>query len=285
MLIALPQGGWARVSTALLGIPAILFWVLPAIPRQLLLEEKELLEPTLKDIHSVLAWAVLSLTALHVAATGRHIASKDGVMSRMLSSYKKNRVSSRWILSQAAAALIALQAASAVPAQAMEWLVDTAGSSIAFEASVDGQTIRGAFEQFSADIEFDPDAPETSSIQVAIELSSLRTGIAEADKALPSSDWFDAIQYPQATLRSTSVRPLGGDRYELRGHLRVRNTAKPVVLPFTLHVGDDGQAIAQAEFTVNRSDFGVGPASPAGGAAVDDAVRVAVKLNAQRMDN
>lgn len=189
------------------------------------------------------------------------------------------------MLSVGVVALTALQALSATNAQAMEWSIDPSASRVAFQATAGGQTIRGSFSRFTAEIDFDPDAPESSRIRVAVDLSSVATGTAEVDNALPSQDWLNALQYPQATLRSTSVKFLGGDTYELRGDLRVRGTARPVVLPFTLHVDDSGQAVAEGSFTVNRANFGVGPAAPVASMTIDNSVQVTVKVSAQRQDN
>lgn len=289
LLTALPLSGWARVSAAPLAIPTMLYGLIPAphilFLAQLPLEEKKALEPLLKNVHSVLGWAVLALAALHVAAAVRHIILQDGVMSRMLPRCKKTPLSPSWIFGAGIAALMALQAVSIRPAQAVEWSVDASASSVGFEAAAGGQTIKGAFKRFTAEIDFDPDAPESSHVRVAIDLSSASTGTAEVDQALPSPDWFDVKQYAQATLRSTSIKSLGSDRYELHGELSIRNASRPIVLPFALHVDDDGQAVAEGKFTVSRADFGVGPASPVGGMAVGDAVQVSLKVSAQRLDN
>jgi polyisoprenoid-binding protein YceI len=182
-------------------------------------------------------------------------------------------------------AALALQAASISPAQAMEWSVDPDHSSIAFETTVGERLVKGAFKRFTAQIEFDPDAPGSGSIQVSVDLASARTGTADVDKALPSSDWFDARQFPQALLRSNSIRALGGDRYELRGQLSLRDASRPVVVPFTLHVDDNGEARAHGEFSVSRSDFGVGPSTLVDGTVVDDAVQVILNVSATRLDN
>jgi polyisoprenoid-binding protein YceI len=180
---------------------------------------------------------------------------------------------------------LALQAVSISPALAMEWSVDLAQSSIAFETTVGQRPLKGAFKRFTADIEFDPDTPGAANIRVTVDLSSARTGNAQADQALPSTDWFDVSQFPRALLQSNSVRALGGDRYELRGRLSLRDASRPVTFPFTLHVDDSGQARAQGEFTVSRSDFGVGPSTPVDGTPIDDAVQIILDVSATRLDN
>lgn len=210
-------------------------------------------------------------------------------MSRMLCFFRKSsRLSSRLLSTMTSVgfgAALAFQAASASPAQAMEWSVDLAHSRIAFETTVGERLVKGAFKRFTAQIEFDPDSPGGANIQVSVDLSSARTGTAQVDKALPTPDWFDVMQFPQAMLQSNSVRALGGDRYELRGQLSLRDVSRPVALPFTLRVDDNGEAHVQGEFTVSRSDFGVGPSSPIDGTVVDDAVQIILDVNATRQDN
>ena len=80
LFFAVPLVGWAYSSAA--GFPIVLFGVLP-LP-DFVAKNRELAE-TLKDLHGTLAWTLIALVALHVAAVGKHmIIDRDGLLRRMM---------------------------------------------------------------------------------------------------------------------------------------------------------------------------------------------------------
>ena len=80
LFFAVPLMGWAYSSAA--GFPVVLFGVLP-LP-DLVAKNHDLAE-TLKDLHGDLAWLLIALVALHVAAVAKHmIIDRDGLLRRMM---------------------------------------------------------------------------------------------------------------------------------------------------------------------------------------------------------
>ncbi|WP_367850186.1 cytochrome b [Rhodoferax sp. WC2427] len=80
LFFAVPLIGWAYSSAA--GFPIVVFGVLP-LP-DLLAANKELAE-TIKPLHSLAAWALCALAALHIAAALKHqFIDRDGLIGRML---------------------------------------------------------------------------------------------------------------------------------------------------------------------------------------------------------
>jgi cytochrome b561 len=86
-LFALPLTGWALVSASVLGIPTVLYGVVPwpHLPILSTLENKKPVEDALKLIHAYGAWALIALVAGHAgAALHHHFIAKDDVLRRML---------------------------------------------------------------------------------------------------------------------------------------------------------------------------------------------------------
>ncbi len=80
LFFAVPLAGWAYSSAA--GFPIVWFGVLP-LP-DFMPVDKELAE-AIKPIHGWLAWALIVIAALHIAAALKHqFVDRDGLIARML---------------------------------------------------------------------------------------------------------------------------------------------------------------------------------------------------------
>jgi polyisoprenoid-binding protein YceI len=115
---------------------------------------------------------------------------------------------------------------------------------------------------------FDQQDPAKSSVQVSMPLSLLDTHVTALDQHLKEADFFDADKYPVITFKSTSVQPLGDNKFKVTGDLTAHGVTKPVVLDATLnkvgaHPMTKAQAIGfDATGTLKRSDFGMGSFKP-----------------------
>jgi len=88
LTIAVPLFGWATVSAAPLGVPSMWFglfewphiWFLADLPRA----QKRVVEGPLEGAHGLLAFAMMALVALHVAAALKHhFKDRDNVLKHM----------------------------------------------------------------------------------------------------------------------------------------------------------------------------------------------------------
>lgn len=80
LFFAVPLAGWAYSSAA--GFPIVWFGVLP-LP-DFVPVDKALAE-AIKPLHGALAWALIGIVALHVAAALKHqFIDRDGLIARML---------------------------------------------------------------------------------------------------------------------------------------------------------------------------------------------------------
>lgn len=115
-----------------------------------------------------------------------------------------------------------------------EWQVDRNHSSIYFTADHIYSKVRGRFDDFSAQVRFDPANLKESRFAFSIEVKSIDTGIGKRDKHLLSPDFFDAARFPAITFVSRDISDKGGGLYELAGTLNVKDRASELVLPLRL---------------------------------------------------
>lgn len=276
MLVLMPLSGWAMVSISTLPIETLLFGRIPfphiAPLEALATETRQAAEPVAKWVHRGFAIGLGCLVLVHAGAALRHhFVIGDGVLRRM------------WF--SRSATLIALVGIPlmAGPAFANDWTVDSEKSTLVFQARAGGQTIKGRFDTFSADISFDPAHPESARIEARIAIASLTTGNAQVDQSLKSDVWFDAARFPEAVFRAEAAEadPNGG--LILRGQFTLRGTTKPVVLPFSLALSGT-EATARADFVIDREAFGIGQGSVVRQFAVEKDVRAVLNLHARRAE-
>lgn len=177
------------------------------------------------------------------------------------------------------AAAVAKAKTAAVPAAAAQWRVVPATSSIGFASSVEGTAFRGVFTRWTATIRFDPANLAGSSARVVIDPTSASSGLADRDKTLRETDWFDTAHSPQAVFQSTAIRSTAPGRYEATGTLTVKGRATPVTLPFTAAI-TGANADMQGALTLNRTQLGLGGAIDTD--MVPAAVAVTVRVHATR---
>src|SRR6186997_2277120 len=94
--------------------------------------------------------------------------------------------------------------------------IDRSHSEVAFQVRHLLSKVRGRFTEFGGTIEFDEANPHDSRVDVTIQATSVDTAESDRDKHLRSADFFDVEKYPTLTFLSTSVTPVGGNRYDVR---------------------------------------------------------------------
>jgi polyisoprenoid-binding protein YceI len=171
--------------------------------------------------------------------------------------------------------------ATASAADAVPWKLDPGKSRLTFSGTQTGAPFHGTFTRYDATIDFDPDHLEASHIAVTVDLASATTGNTQRDTALPDKDWFNVVQFPQATFESNAIRSKGGNAYEAVGSITLRGVTKPMTLPFTLEI-NGASAHAKGHAELMRNTFGVGQGPWATGQWVALEVAVDVDITATR---
>lgn len=145
------------------------------------------------------------------------------------------------------------------------------------------------FTDFDATVEFDPAAPETSSVTATINPTSVETdypgdykaGHADSpyetwDEDLAQNpDWFSAGEHPEITFTSTAIEVTGPNTGVITGDLTFRGVTAPVSLDATFNgelnphpfVGVPAIGFS-ASGTLDRTTFGMERSVPFVGAEV-----------------
>lgn len=145
----------------------------------------------------------------------------------------------------------------AAPAVEGAWRIDKAASRIEFTGTQNGREFTGGFQEFDATVLLDPADLGAARIEAVVYTASAKTGDRQRDAALPGADWFSSKAFPTARFVSDAVTSTRENTYSAAGKLSIRGIERDLTLPFRLAI-TDGRAIADAEFALNRSDFGVG---------------------------
>lgn len=157
--------------------------------------------------------------------------------------------------------------------------------------------VRGHFKNLRGRLEFDPDAPNSTTVETAIAASTLWTGEPDRDDHLRSADFLDVENHPTITFRGDSVEVLTPHEWRVKGPLTIRGVTQPVVLkvqyfgqwetPYWEDGVDKGPMVRAgfcAATVINRHDFGISWNSvlDRGGVVVGDEVYITIDVEAIR---
>ena len=305
LMIGIPMGGWLMVSVSPFQVATVLYGLVswPHLPFTEGLISKDLYE-FVEFFHSKGAWVIIGLLALHVAGAVKHeFGAEDGVLKKMLPGLfgKPNPPalppkgflfafggSAALFAAIAAMALLGSGPANPSPppsgasgaATQANWIVDYEKSEIAFSGLHEGKEFEGVFEAWTADVAFDPEALETSQVQVSVDTRTAKTGKKLYDDSLKGREWFNASQFPQATVELGDFKQTAGG-YQATATLTLKG--KPVSVPLTFSLDIDGdEARLEGSATFSRKALDMGQTSDAGAQYVADEVTVSISGRATR---
>ena len=146
-------------------------------------------------------------------------------------------------------------------------------SSITFVSTQMGVPVEGSFRKFTARIAVDPARPEAGTARIDIDLTSIDTGIVEADEEVAGKKWFDTQNHPIASFTSAGVGQSGKGRYEALGKLTIKGKSLDIKAPFTLKQNADTLVI-DGVFPLRRLDYAIGTGIWSDTEVVADEVRI-----------
>ena len=151
-----------------------------------------------------------------------------------------------------------LAAVCSGPAMA-QVVVKPTGSEIVFTTRQMGVPVEGRFGRFTAQLAFDPKAPDAGRVSLAIDTASARFGSAELDVEVVKPGWLSSAMFPQAVFTSSRIKATGPGRFEVTGKLAIKGSEREIVVPVSLQ--QQGSAgTATGTFTVKRLDYKIGEA-------------------------
>ncbi len=125
-----------------------------------------------------------------------------------------------------------------------------------YEVRFSGSGADGTFGGLSGTIVFDPDEPGQGRFDVDLDARTIDTGNNVKDRHARGDSWFDVEQYPEISFRSSEIKLLEGNRYQMIGTLTLHGVQKEIAFPFTFSP-QNGAGTFQGSFTVDRTEFGI----------------------------
>lgn len=157
--------------------------------------------------------------------------------------------------------ILALALAGAISAQAAEYTqVQPDKSAINFVYKQMGVAVDGKFKKFASQLTFDPAKPAAAKATFDVDLASVDTGAPEGDQEVAGKPWFNTKAFPTARFVSGTVKPLGGNKYEVAGQLTIKGKTQDVVVPATF-TAQGNSGVFDGSFTIRRADFTIGEGS------------------------
>jgi polyisoprenoid-binding protein YceI len=149
----------------------------------------------------------------------------------------------------------------------------------------------GEFDKISGTIDFDPQNPANTSVDVQIEAGSINTRDEQRDAHLKSPDFLNIEKYPYLTFKSKRVEILGENKARLTGDLTIRDITREVVLDVE-YAGmvKSPWGTTSAGFTaatkINRKDWNLtwNVALETGGVLVGEMVNITIQLELVRQE-
>lgn len=153
---------------------------------------------------------------------------------------------------------LALLAAFPLAAHAVEYKqIQTDKSTLGFGYKQMGVAMDGKFRKFATQLSFDPAKLASAKATFDVDLASIDTGSSEADQEVAGKQWFNTKAFPTARFVSSSVKALGGNKYEVAGKLTMKGRTQDVVAPVTF-TPQGNQAVFDGSFSFKRVDFAIG---------------------------
>lgn len=152
-------------------------------------------------------------------------------------------------------AAIALTASTFASAHAASFSsVVTEKSTITFGFRQMGVPMEGQFRRSAAQVSLNTAQVDKAKGRLEIDLASIDTGIADADKELMGKPWFHVSAHPKAifTLKTISMSSPG--KYQASGTLSIKGQTREIAFPFTL----SPQGTLSGSTVIRRSDYSIG---------------------------
>ncbi len=173
------------------------------------------------------------------------------------------------------------------------WKIDPSHSLVEFSARHMMITrVKGRLAAFEGKITIDETDPDSSSVTVDFDASSIDTRSEQRDDHLRSADFLDVASHPRIAFRSTAISGAGfeaGRTFTLSGDLTIRGETRPVTLSVEAEGrGRDPWGGERISFTASgkiiRSDFGLtwNAALESGGVLVSDEIGISIEVQAVR---
>ena len=150
-------------------------------------------------------------------------------------------------------------------------------SSLAFVSKQMNVPVEGRFKSFRSKLSFDPAKPTAAKAELEIDLASIDAGSKDADDEVANKAWFDTRAFPVAKFVSTSVKPLGGNRYEVAGKMTIKGRTQDLSTPVSV-TQQGNNATFDGSLVLKRADYAIGDGIWADFGTVANEVQIKFRL-------
>lgn len=166
------------------------------------------------------------------------------------------------------------------------WAIDASHSEIGFKVKhMMFTNVSGKFEKFEASATTEDTDFTNAKLDFSADIASVNTGSADRDNHLKSADFFNAEEFPKMSFKSTSMKKVSENEFELTGDLSLHGVTKAVTLNVEYGgIMQDPWGNTKAGFTlsgkINRKDWGLNwnAALETGGVLVSEEVRLNIDV-------
>lgn len=132
----------------------------------------------------------------------------------------------------------------------------------------------GGFNEFT--VEANTEGSVMTAIQGTIQVASMFSDSNRLTKHLLDADFFEVITFGTVTFTSNKIETTSEGGQIVTGVLDMHGVQKEISFPAQIEVTEDGTATFDAEFNINRNDWGISYPG-----RTDDAIKelVVVKLD------
>jgi cytochrome b561/polyisoprenoid-binding protein YceI len=300
LIILLPLSGWLMSSASAYSVSWFNFIQLPDF-----VAPDPGKKAIFQQLHEFMATTLFIVAVVHVfAALKHHLIDKDGVLTRMTSTAGIGLFAivaglGIWSLGSVGPgsgeidltapvnpdeAIVDTAISLAVGSSKLsQWQIDYADSFIHFAGDQAGASFNGNWKNWSGILFFDEQALQDGLFDVTITTAEVDTQDTDRDMTLADPEWFDVMNFPEASYRSNKFTRTGVGHFAAEGVLTIKDTATRVVFNFTIETnGAHRVLVGRAE--LSRTTLGIGTGEWADTSWVSDEVLVDVRVAATISD-
>lgn len=174
------------------------------------------------------------------------------------------------------AATAALLFSAAGTAAAASYTSEPQQSRLEFVGVQAGAEFKGVFHKFTANVDFAPETPASSRIDVQIDMNSVDSLDKDRDTTIRGKDVFDVARFPTARYVTKSITKTAAG-FSAVGALTLHGVTRDVPIEFQFTPGTAGAKLSGSA-KLNRLDFGVGQGDWQSTQVIGDAVKVNFSL-------
>src|SRR5699024_8348631 len=123
----------------------------------------------------------------------------------------------------------------------------------------------GYFDDYGVTIEASEEDFSDAKVELSVQTASIDTRVEKRNDHLKSPDFFNVEKFPSMTFKSTGIKEIADNKYELTGDLTVHGLSEPVTVT-SVYRGTVQNEMTQRTLkagiqitgTIDRSEFDLG---------------------------